>query len=222
MRRPSRSSPNYGGEFPQEPAELQTLPGIGRYTAGAIASIAFDQRAAILEANTIRLLSRLIGLRGNPHSTAGQRHSVAGGRRNLAAEARGQIQSGAHGVGFARLHARVNRSVTIARWLRCVPPTRPACSARSRARNRGPYSLDLRETAVIVRKNGSVLMRRCAEGERWAGLWDFPRFELEASGPLFAKREIVAKVAAQTGITCSPSDHLKTHTARRHSLSHHA
>src|SRR5437868_1130962 len=61
----------HGGIFPSDPIELRQLPGIGRYTAGAIASIAFDRRASILEANTIRLLSRLIGYRGNPHSLSG-------------------------------------------------------------------------------------------------------------------------------------------------------
>ena len=45
---------------------------------------------------------------------------------------------------------------------------------------------------------------QCGEGERWAGLWDFPRFALEAEGPLFAQREIAAKVREQTGITCAP------------------
>ncbi|MCP3690999.1 MAG: A/G-specific adenine glycosylase, partial [Planctomycetaceae bacterium] len=43
------------GVFPQERATLLALPGIGRYTAGAILSIAFEQREPILEANTIRL-----------------------------------------------------------------------------------------------------------------------------------------------------------------------
>jgi A/G-specific adenine glycosylase len=69
---------------------------------------------------------------------------------------------------------------------------------------------ELREAAIVVRKNGSVLVRRCGNGERWAGLWDFPRFELEASGPLFANREIAAKVAKQTGITCTPGALIKT------------
>jgi len=68
-----------GGEFPRDVVELQKLPGIGRYTAGAIASIAFDQRAPILEANTIRLLSRLIGYRDNPMKAAGQRFALADG-----------------------------------------------------------------------------------------------------------------------------------------------
>ncbi len=63
----------HDGRFPQDVDALQELPGIGRYTAGAIASIAFDQRAAILEANTIRLLSRLIAYRDDPLNAAGQR-----------------------------------------------------------------------------------------------------------------------------------------------------
>ena len=62
---------NTAGRFPQDVDALQDLPGIGRYTAGAIASIAFDQRAPILEANTIRLLSRLIAYRDDPLNAAG-------------------------------------------------------------------------------------------------------------------------------------------------------
>jgi A/G-specific adenine glycosylase len=55
-----------------------------------------------------------------------------------------------------------------------------------------------------------VLMRQCGEGERWAGLWDFPRFGIDAEGPLFAQREIVAKVREQTGVTCTLGPLLKT------------
>lgn len=49
----------HNGEFPQTAAALQTLPGIGRYTAGAIASIAFGERAPVLDGNVIRVFARL-------------------------------------------------------------------------------------------------------------------------------------------------------------------
>ena len=62
----------YSGLFPTELDTLQSLPGVGRYTAGAIASFAFDQRAPIVEANTLRLYSRLIGYAGDPRSRDGQ------------------------------------------------------------------------------------------------------------------------------------------------------
>ncbi|MDP7405231.1 MAG: A/G-specific adenine glycosylase, partial [SAR324 cluster bacterium] len=49
----------YGGQFPEQVAELLKLPGIGRYTAGAIASIAFNQPAPILDGNVTRVLCRV-------------------------------------------------------------------------------------------------------------------------------------------------------------------
>ena len=61
------------GRFPESAEELQKLPGIGPYTAGAISSFAFDRPAAILEANTLRLYSRLIELEIDPRGTDGQK-----------------------------------------------------------------------------------------------------------------------------------------------------
>jgi A/G-specific adenine glycosylase len=52
----------YGGKLPGEVSELMKLPGIGRYTAGAIASIAFDQPEPVLDGNVIRVISRLTDL----------------------------------------------------------------------------------------------------------------------------------------------------------------
>lgn len=51
----------YEGHFPRTAAELETLPGIGRSTAAAIASICFGQRVAILDANVKRVLARVVG-----------------------------------------------------------------------------------------------------------------------------------------------------------------
>lgn len=55
----------FGGVIPSTVAELLTIPGIGRYTAGAIASIAFDQRAPIVDGNVARVLSRLFAHAGD-------------------------------------------------------------------------------------------------------------------------------------------------------------
>ena len=211
----------YGGKFPDEADELQQLPGIGRYTAGAIASIAFDRRAPILEANTIRLLSRLVAFRGNPHSQAGQR----------------PLWRVAEEILPQKRVAEFNQALMELGSLVCTPnepkcPTCPlstVCAAFAAglqheiplAKPRQVYT-DLREAAVIVRKNGSVLVRQCGADERWAGLWDFPRFAVEADGPLFARKEIAAKVASQTGIECDSGRAAQDDEARRHALSHHA
>ena len=62
----------HGGSFPTSIEHVRALPGIGRYTAGAILSIALDQPHPILEANTVRVLSRLLAYRGDPMRVDGQ------------------------------------------------------------------------------------------------------------------------------------------------------
>jgi A/G-specific adenine glycosylase len=199
----------HAGKFPNELTDLQSLPGIGRYTAGAIASIAFNKRAPILEANTIRLFSRLIAYRGEAASAAGQKVLW-----QLAEQLLPQKDV-----------AQFNQALMELGSLVCTPtdpkchecPLTSVCAANAAGLQREipipkPRQIfsEVREAAVVVRKTGSVLLRRCGEKERWAGLWDFPRFEVEANGPFFAKREITKKVAAQTGIFCEPSTLLKT------------
>jgi A/G-specific adenine glycosylase len=198
-----------GGEFPRTVAELRELPGIGRYTAGAIASIAFDERAPILEANTIRLFSRLIAYRDDPLATAGQR----------------VLWQVAEDILPRQKSAEFNQALMELGSLICIPsepkcgscPLCTLCAARLAGaeqqipipKARKVYT-EVREAAVIVRKNGSVLMRQCGREERWAGLWDFPRFAVEAEGPLFTNDEIVSKLIDQTGIECTPGEVLKT------------
>jgi len=60
----------HDGNFPRDFEAVLALPGIGRYTAGAICSIAFGQPAPILDGNVIRVLTRLFGIDGNPHDKA--------------------------------------------------------------------------------------------------------------------------------------------------------
>ncbi len=54
---------DHGGSFPSDPAELQTLPGVGAYTAGAIACFAFERPAATVDTNVARVLTRVFGKR---------------------------------------------------------------------------------------------------------------------------------------------------------------
>ena len=55
-------SPNHGGCFPPDEAELRRLPGIGAYTAAAIAAIAFDRPAIVVDGNVERVIARLRAL----------------------------------------------------------------------------------------------------------------------------------------------------------------
>jgi A/G-specific adenine glycosylase len=63
--------PNHA--LPSEPAALQALPGVGAYTAGAVASFAYERRAALVDTNVARVLLRLFAPRYNPRSGLGQK-----------------------------------------------------------------------------------------------------------------------------------------------------
>jgi len=70
---------------------------------------------------------------------------------------------------------------------------------------------DVTELAVIVRRGSKVLIRHCQPDERWAGLWDFPRFAI-ASGQMNGqlKRSLIAGTRQLTGLEIEPGDHLVT------------
>ncbi|MGL4514052.1 MAG: A/G-specific adenine glycosylase [Lacipirellulaceae bacterium] len=199
----------HGGEFPDTVEGLRTLPGIGRYTAGAIASIAFDQRAPILEANTIRLLTRLIAYPGDPLRAAGQR----------------RLWGLAEELLPTRDVSRFNQALMELGSLVCTPvaPRCDQCPVANLCRAKAAGTVEslapttkkleftaVREAAVVVRRGDGVLVRQCADGERWAGLWDFPRFAVEAEGPLFVRDELRQNLLAQTGIDCEPGALVKT------------
>ena len=61
---------------------MLALPGIGRYTAGAICSIAFNQPTPILDGNVIRVLTRIFGIGENPQGKENQRAALADWRKN--------------------------------------------------------------------------------------------------------------------------------------------
>jgi A/G-specific adenine glycosylase len=62
-----------GGPIPHEPAQLRDLPGIGAYTAGAVASFAYERRAALVDTNVARVLNRAFTPSIELKSAAGQR-----------------------------------------------------------------------------------------------------------------------------------------------------
>lgn len=66
-------SHDFEGKFPSDAKTLETLPGIGRYTAGAVSSFAFNRPAPIVDGNIARVLSRLLDYREEVDSTAGRK-----------------------------------------------------------------------------------------------------------------------------------------------------
>jgi A/G-specific adenine glycosylase len=191
----------HGGEFPSELAAIRSLPGIGRYTAGAIVSIAYDRPAPILEANTVRLLSRLVAFPDDPTSAAGQR----------------LLWQVAEAVLPRRNCREFNQALMELGSLVCTPHS-PGCSAcpleglcKAHASGqvaqipklrRKPPGETVHEAAVVVWRNDKVLLQQRAAHERWAGLWDFLRFAVNSRGTAAAvEREVLKTARASSGLS---------------------
>ena len=192
------------GRFPRTLAEVQALPGIGRYTAGAITSIAYDARSPILEANTIRLFSRLIAYDQDVSKAAGQRRLWEVAEAILPAKNVGDFNQGLMELGA---------QICTPRTPDCAAcPVENLCAARQTGREEELPVLrkavkfeEVHEAAVVVRRGARVLLCQYQEGGRWAGLWDFPRFALTKRKGSARDAELVAKVSEMTGVQITPT-----------------
>ena len=170
----------HGGVFPRDTESLQALPGIGRYTAGAIASFAFDQAAPIVEANTERLYARLIALADDVRSTTSQ--------RTLWGFA-GAIVPKTRPGDFNQALMDIGSQICRPQEPDCPQcPLNTCCKAFALGQQnelpvrkpRTPITA-VDEICVVIRRRNEYLLRRRRDGERWAGMWDFVRFELDAA-----------------------------------------
>lgn len=199
-----------GGLFPENVAGLQALPGIGRYTAGAIASFAFDLRAPIVEANTLRLYARLLGFAGDPRSTAGQRLLWDFAERLLPTRASGRFNQALMELG-ATVCTPADPDCAACPLHRECLACRDGMQQQIPASKPRPAVTPVVEAVIAVRRQGRYYLRQRATGERWAGLWDFPRFELSSGDHAVEdtpalRRRLVAQLTESTGLTAHLGD----------------
>lgn len=183
-----------GGEMPRSVDALRKLPGIGRYTAGAIASIAFGHRAAIVDGNVSRVLTRLFDVSEDVSQTAG-RSTVW----QLAESLLPRDRCGDHNEALMELGATVCLPGKTALCRQC--PLRSRCLARANGTvARRPVKSNRarirRETHVILavrRRNRWLCRKRPAHG-LWGGLWEFPTAVLNGESPRVSAMSLASKL----------------------------
>ncbi len=159
----------HAGRFPARSEIIETLPGIGSYTAAAVASFAFDESVPVLDTNVIRALSRLFEYSAPVDNSEGRAFL-----RARAAELLPAISAGRYNAALMELGALI----CVSRIPACgICPVRVFCAARApgtlpvkKARR---ATLLVEEERALIEHEGRVLLEQ-QTGARWNGLWCLP------------------------------------------------
>ncbi len=206
------------GQLPEDADSLRRLPGVGRYTAGAIASIAFDRPEPVLDGNVTRVLARLLGIRAQVN-----RPEVSEQLWQAAA----QLARGPHPGDLNQALMELGATVCLPKQPRCAgcPLTRH-CDAYDRGdaaelprKAPRPPPLPVRAVAALLLRRGKALAVRRPPRGLLGGLWELPGGELVgreglAAGLVRSLREAVAlEVEAISG--AGSVEHVFTHRRLR-------
>lgn len=171
----------HGGRIPESVEELRMLPGVGRYTAGAIVSIAMGRTAPIVDGNVLRVLMRLDGVRG----------SATGKETEQWVWSRAESLTALAGPRIARFNEGLMELGAI-----ICTPAGPRCSACPLLRDCQAAALGLHKSipppkksarerrllqvCLLVRdRSGRILLEQRPSRGLWAGLWQTPTIEVE-------------------------------------------
>ena len=175
----------FGGNFPQKIEQMRQLPGIGKYTAHAVASFAFNQPVPIVEANTARVLARLFDLRESIDSGAGQKTLWQYGASLLPKSDAATFNSALLDLGALVCVARKPKSN--------VCPVRVFCRAKNPAalpvRKSRPERKQLIEIHALIVRQGRILLEQSRH--RWRGMWILPRLQRDRSNQRCFRRRAV-------------------------------
>lgn len=173
---------DHGGLVPDDPASLRTLPGVGRYIAGAVLSFAYDQPAAIVEANTQRVLARLLAWDEDIAKSRSQKRLW---------QAAGRLVPEVGAGDFNQALTELGATTCTPRDPSClICPIAAECRARAlglqdRLPVKAPKAppLEVVEACALVRRDGRLLVVRRGPGGLWAGFWEFPTVHVSGADP---------------------------------------
>jgi A/G-specific adenine glycosylase len=204
----------YGGELPRTEASLRTLPGVGEYTAAAIAAIAFEERTFALDGNAARVVARLFAV-GEPIDKPQVRAALRSHGETLVPAARPGD--------FAQAVMELGARVCVAGAARCAAcPVARLCGARAQERvdvipvrlARLPKRV-VELACVVVEEAGRVLLLRRPAGTLLGGTWTFPAAEIIAGE---GEKKAIRRALGEVGLV--PRGVASTAGSFRHIFTH--
>ncbi|MEA3403408.1 MAG: A/G-specific adenine glycosylase [Armatimonadota bacterium] len=186
----------HGGRFPRGLEEALALPGVGRYTAGAILSIAYHEPVPAVDANAARVLARLFAVDGRIDGGEGRQRIEELAQLTLSRKRPGDFNQA-----LMELGAMI---CTAGRPGCLLCPATEVCAGRAAGRETEipppgrAATRRQRAVAGVIRRDGRVLVAKRDEESHWPGLWEFPAVILE--GDQRADEALREYLAANTGL----------------------
>ena len=188
----------YEGEFPHEIDKLIRLPGIGPYTASAIASFAFGQDVLTIDGNIKRVMSRWIDLELDPGSSEGEEILRAWATETMPLDHSAEYNQALMDIGasFCSVSNPACEACPLNKW--CLAFKRGTQELRPIRSPKGPTPSHTAAAAILFR-NDCVLIGRRPEGKLLGGLWEFPGGKQEPDESIEAC--LVREIEEELGIT---------------------
>ncbi|HEY69820.1 MAG TPA: A/G-specific adenine glycosylase [Anaerolineae bacterium] len=189
---------DHGGLLPSDLKDLEKLPGIGRYTAAAVAAIAYDHDVLALDGNLRRVLARLIDLEIDAKSSEGERRIREAGMAALPERQAGIFNQALMDLSSQLCRPRAPRCSECPLEAACLANQHGVQEQRPVRASRKPLP-HLTAAVGVLHRDGKVLIGRRPEGGVLAGLWQFPGGRLEPGESLEAclRREWVEELGVQ-------------------------
>jgi A/G-specific adenine glycosylase len=180
----------FGGAVPRDVAALMSLPGVGRYTAGAISSITYDTRVAVLDGNVSRVLLRLLAITADAKAPAVQKHLWSQAQSLLPTKRCGDFNQAMMELGAAVCSPRSPDCPTCPLQSCCRACSEDLVDSIPRAKRRIRV-LPMAAVVVAVRRGDRLLFAQRPNRGLWAGLWELPSEPLRnGEQPLDARHRI--------------------------------
>jgi len=190
-----------GGQMPRTAADLALLPGVGRYTAAAIASMAFGQNEAALDGNIRRVLARIFNVTLPARSPEGERQLWALAQQHLPPGRAGDYNQALMDLGSQICTPRAPACLVCPLQALCQAAALGLQAERPVMSSRPPVPLWTVTAAVIWRADRVLIARRPSRG-LLGGLWEFPGGKLEPGEtlPEGLRREIAEELAVEIAV----------------------
>jgi A/G-specific adenine glycosylase len=208
----------HDGEFPSSAAGLRELPGIGPYSAGAIASIAFQERVPVVDGNVVRVLCRFFGWFGDPSRAPLKQRLWDTAAKLVPADRPGDFNQALMELGAT--HCAAKRPACL------VCPLKQGCQARElglTARlpetRKPPPVTEVKMAAALILDAGRVaVVKLLPSAARWASMWQFPNVEVGADETLESAAERAARELAELRIDAGSELTTVRHSVTRYRI----